>query len=301
MRWPRRTARRSASTCCPTVRRPRRAMSRRSATPTTTVPEFPRSRWRQVTAGPLRAMAGGLGNIVAALEAADVLSPLSPVPARLAALCASLDIGSHGITVAPASDLPEPWLSLLAYYQRRKPDPTLMREGYAALAASLPELDGIRLALLGLQHTGGSSALHVLARGRMRERPPGRSMSTWRSRCRSGSGTAAAGGTPPARTAGTGPTANARSGCSWCRRLPGPRPGSRCWPAAGRPRSAPGCRSAGGTRRDRCGGFRGVVPPDSRAPNEPWFGCLASCEAVVPCGQARHPLGSRGPPAGQPC
>ncbi len=138
----------------------------------TAAPEFPRSQWRQVTAGPLRAMAGGLGDIVAALETADVLSPLSPVPARLAALCASLDIG-HGITVAPAPDLPEPWLSLLAHYQRRKPEPTSMREGYAALAAALPELDGIRLALLGLQHTGGSSSLHVLARGRMREHVPG--------------------------------------------------------------------------------------------------------------------------------
>ena len=53
-----------------------------------------------------------------------------------------------------------------------------MREGYAALAAALPELDGIRLTLLGLQHTEGSSSLHVLARGRMPEHVPGRSMST---------------------------------------------------------------------------------------------------------------------------
>ena len=184
----------------------------------TAAPEFPHSRWRQVTAGPLRAMAGGLGDIVAALEAADVLSPLSPVPARLAALCASLDIGGHGITVAPASDLPEPWLSLLAYYQRRKPDPASMREGYAALAATLPELDGIRLALLGLQHTGEARRCTCWPGAGCGSIFPGRSMSTWRSRCRSGSGTAAAGGTPPARTAGTGPTASARSGCSWCRR-----------------------------------------------------------------------------------
>ena len=117
--------------------------------------------------GPWRTMAAGFGTIVAALEAADVLSPLSPVPARLAALCASLDIGGHGIAVPPAHDLPEPWLSLLAHYQRRKPDLPPMRDGYAATAADLPELDGIRLALLGLQHTGGSSSLRVLARGRM--------------------------------------------------------------------------------------------------------------------------------------
>ena len=139
----------------------------------TAAPEFPRSQWRQVTAGPLRAMAGGLGDVIAALEAADVLSPLSPVPGQLAALCAGLRVSGHGIAAPPAPDLPEPWLSLLAHYQRRKPDPTPMREGYAALAAALPELDGIRLALLGLQHTEGNSSLHVLARGRMRDHHPG--------------------------------------------------------------------------------------------------------------------------------
>ena len=134
----------------------------------TAAPEIPYDRPRPgMTPGPLEAMVSGLGDIIAALEAADALSPLSPVPARLAALCASLDIGGHGIAVPPAHDLPEPWLSLLAHYQRRKPDLAPMRDGYAAAVADLPELDGIRLALLGLQHTGGSSSLRVLARGRM--------------------------------------------------------------------------------------------------------------------------------------
>ncbi len=139
----------------------------------TGVPEFPRGRWHQATAGQLRTLAGGLGDVVAALEAADVLSPLSPVPARLAALCSSLDIADHGISAAPATDLPETWFSLLAHYQRRKPDLTPIRDGYAALAAPLPELDGIRLALLGLQHAEGSSSLHLLARGPVREHRPG--------------------------------------------------------------------------------------------------------------------------------
>ena len=124
-------------------------------------------------AGPWRTMAAGFGDIIGALEAADALSPLSPVPARLATLCASLDLNGHGIPVPPAHDLPEPWLSLLAHYQRRKPDPPQMRDGYAALAASLPELDGIRLTLLGLQHTQGGSALHVLAQGQTPEPRPG--------------------------------------------------------------------------------------------------------------------------------
>ena len=140
----------------------------------TTAPEFPQGlrQWRgAVTPGPLQAMTTGLGDVVAALEAADVLPPLSPVPARLAALCASMGISRHGIAVPPARDLPEPWLSLLAHYQRRKPDTAPVRDGYAAMAAALPELDGIRLALLGLHNTEAKSSLHVLARGLMPENP----------------------------------------------------------------------------------------------------------------------------------
>jgi hypothetical protein len=138
----------------------------------TTAPEFPQGlqqRRGAVTAGPLQAMTTGLGDVIPALEAADVLPPLSPVPARLAALCASMGVSRHGIAVPPARDLPEPWLSLLAHYQRRKPDTAPVRDGYAAVAAALPELDGIRLALLGLHNTEGKSSLHVLARGLMPE------------------------------------------------------------------------------------------------------------------------------------
>jgi hypothetical protein len=135
----------------------------------TAVADYPQSRWRQPGVAPpaLRAMAAWLGAIVAALEAADVLSPLSPLPARLATLCASLDIPGHGITAPPARQLPEPWLSVLAHYQRRKPDPIPLLEGYAVMTAALPELDGIRLTLLGLHHTDAGSALHVLVRGQV--------------------------------------------------------------------------------------------------------------------------------------
>ena len=92
--------------------------------------------------GPLADAAAGLGAMVAALEAAGALSPLSPVPGRLAALCASMRVGGHGITAAPARDLPEPWLSALAYYRRRKPDLTAAGaagrglERFAAMAAA---------------------------------------------------------------------------------------------------------------------------------------------------------------------
>ena len=127
-------------------------------------PELP-----AISPRPVQAMGTGLGDVIAGLEAVDVLSPLSPVPARLAALCASLRVGGHGIAAPPADDLPEPWLSLLAYYQRRKPDTAQVRDGFAAVTAALPELDGIRIALVGLHNTQGATVLHLLARGVTRE------------------------------------------------------------------------------------------------------------------------------------
>jgi hypothetical protein len=108
-------------------------------------------------------IASGLGDVVAALEAAGALSLVSPVPGRLAALCASLSITGHGITAPPAHDLPEPWLSLLAHYHRRKPDPAAAWDGFAAAVAALPELDGIHLALLGVHMSEGKTVLHLRA------------------------------------------------------------------------------------------------------------------------------------------
>jgi hypothetical protein len=112
--------------------------------------------------GPYTSLATGLGEIVAALEAADVLSPLSPVPGRLATLCASLRVHGHGITAPPARDLPEPWLSVLAHYHRRKPEAAPTRSSYATIGLALPELDGIRLALGGLHNIEWGSVLDVL-------------------------------------------------------------------------------------------------------------------------------------------
>ena len=116
-------------------------------------------------AAPVINLAGGLGATIGALEAAEALSPLSPVPARLAALCASLGIGGHGITAAPAADLPEPWLSMLTHYHRRKPETAPAGDGFAGVAAALPELEGLRLVLLGLHNCDGSSWMDALALG----------------------------------------------------------------------------------------------------------------------------------------
>jgi hypothetical protein len=123
--------------------------------------------------GPLTGFAAGLGDVIAALEAAEVLSPLSPVPGWLATLCESLRISGHGITAPPALDLPRPWLSLLAHYGRRKPETAPVRDGCASVAVALPELDGIGLVLLGLYNSEGSTWIHTLVRGLTPELRPG--------------------------------------------------------------------------------------------------------------------------------
>jgi len=116
-------------------------------------------------AGPPARLAGGLGDIVGALQACGALSLLSPVPGQLAALCASLDVQGHGITAPPARDLPEPWLSLLARYQRRNLRVAPAQDGCAAATAVLPERDGIGLAVLGLHNSRDRTVVHLHASG----------------------------------------------------------------------------------------------------------------------------------------
>ena len=117
--------------------------------------------------GPLTSFAAGLGAVIAALEAAGALSPLSPVPGRLAALCARLRVSGHGITAAPAHHLPGPWDSALSQYLLRKPDKEPPRDSFAAVATALPELSGVRLILLSLHAGGGSTWMNTLAIGQM--------------------------------------------------------------------------------------------------------------------------------------
>ncbi len=135
----------------------------------TMIPEFP----PQTRPGPLTNLAAGLGATIGALEAAEVLPACSPVPGQLAALCASLGVRGHGITAAPAPDLPEPWLSVLSHYRRRKPETAPAGDGFAAVAAALPEFDGIKLVLLGLHNCAGATWLNALARGRLPRHQPG--------------------------------------------------------------------------------------------------------------------------------
>lgn len=95
----------------------------------------------------------------AILEAAGVLSPLSPAPARLAALGQLLGLAEEG----PASEVPSRWTALIAYYgRRRRPAPVT---GTAAIGVVLPDIDGARFAVAGLHSGAPGSFLHVVAEG----------------------------------------------------------------------------------------------------------------------------------------
>ena len=106
-------------------------------------------------------LAGGVGDVVAALQACGAVSLLSPVPGQLATLCAGLNLSGHGITAPPASDL------LAHRYQRRKTGTASERHRCAAAAVMLPDLDGIRLAILGLHNYRDNTVVHLHASGPM--------------------------------------------------------------------------------------------------------------------------------------
>jgi hypothetical protein len=114
--------------------------------------------------GDLRALGDGPGHVVAALHAAGVLPPDSPVPGQLAGLCARLGISGHGITAPPARDLPERWHSMLTPPSREPkapPAPGIL----AATVVELPELNRANMAIAGLHHGERGTIMHLLATG----------------------------------------------------------------------------------------------------------------------------------------
>jgi hypothetical protein len=196
-----------------------------------------------LTLGALTRLADGLGDIITALQTCGALSPLSPVPGQLAALCADLNVNGHGIAAPSVRDLPEPWLSLLACYRRRKTGATPARDGCAAAAVMLPEVDGIRLAILGLHNCQDSTVVHMHASGPRSEVIYGpHELYAWATIWVRDDGGHC---TPPAPSAAAGRIARWRCAWKWCRRLAGPPPGSRCSPPGNRLKSEPHCRFAG--------------------------------------------------------
>ncbi len=111
-------------------------------------------------AGPSRQ---ALGETVATLEAAGALSPLSPAPARLAALCQLLGVSSHDPAGATWDMVPARWTDVMARYgRRRRPSPVT---GTAAIGVGLPELDGERFAIAGLRSGSTGTFLYVVVQG----------------------------------------------------------------------------------------------------------------------------------------
>jgi hypothetical protein len=114
----------------------------------------------------LRAFVGdGPGYVVAALQAAGALPVSSPAPGQLAGLCARLGITGHGITTPPAAGLPDRWLNMLTSDHRREPQPAPAPGSWTATAAELPQLDGARLAVLGLHQAERGTILYLHAGG----------------------------------------------------------------------------------------------------------------------------------------
>ncbi len=105
----------------------------------------------------------GLGDIITALQACGAVSPLSPVPAQLAALCQQLELSGHGITTPPADRLPEPWRSVIFQFMRvpRARGPARS----AVVAGALPEVEGIGLTVLGLHDSGDRTVVFMHVSG----------------------------------------------------------------------------------------------------------------------------------------
>jgi len=105
------------------------------------------------------------GEIVAALRAAGALTADSRVPGQLAGLLGRLGVGGHGITAPPDAGLPARWESMLTRYHRREPYPVPSPGSWAEAVAGLPELDGVRIAVLGVHHGEPGTIVHMLVSG----------------------------------------------------------------------------------------------------------------------------------------
>jgi hypothetical protein len=99
---------------------------------------------------------------VRALRAAGVLADRSPALGRLATVATELglDLPAGLAGAALPAALPEPWADVLARAHRRDGP-----SGLARLGAVLPEIDGTRCVLAGIESARRSARLRVLAWG----------------------------------------------------------------------------------------------------------------------------------------
>ncbi len=87
----------------------------------------------------------------------------------LARLCARLGINGHGITAPPDVNLPERWQSMLTPLSRSESQAPPAPDILAATVAELPELDGAKIAIVGLHHGERGTFMHLVASGVMLE------------------------------------------------------------------------------------------------------------------------------------
>jgi hypothetical protein len=138
--------------------------------PSASVPALPRTVTTRPSPGRAAAEAS-LRELVAILEGAGALSPLSAVPAQLATLTAALGGPQPG---AHASDvrLPPRWTGLLAHYGRRHHPP--LAAGTGSIGAELPPVEGTSFVIAGIRTSVTGTVLHVVGRGLRRLPLPGR-------------------------------------------------------------------------------------------------------------------------------
>ena len=124
-----------------------------------------------------------LPELVATLEGAGVLSPLSALPAQVATLAEALG-GPHAGAHASDVRLPARWTSVLAHYGRRHHPP--LAAGTGSIGAELPAVEGTRFVIAGVR-TAAGTVLHVVGRGPRRIPLPGQHLGlSWWARDSSG-------------------------------------------------------------------------------------------------------------------
>jgi hypothetical protein len=111
-----------------------------------------------------------LDETVAALEELGILPPGSPAPGRLAELCRQGGFGvGQGLVAAlaagriPPAELPGPWASVVAHFHRG--NPPAAKQGVAPVAVALPEFDGARFVIVGIESHDGRATLTGLVFG----------------------------------------------------------------------------------------------------------------------------------------
>jgi hypothetical protein len=114
-----------------------------------------------------------LPEVVATLEGAGTLSPLSALPAQVAKLAEAIGGPQAG---AHASDvrLPSRWTTLLAHYGRRHHPP--QAAGTGSIGAELPPVEGTSFVIAGVRTSVTGTMLHVVGQGWRRLPLPGQQM-----------------------------------------------------------------------------------------------------------------------------